>query len=249
MPSATFRDAASQSVGEIIVVDPCYWTPAVAVPLQARLGDALGVGRRTDHAAMDRTAAMAGQRPERATGTRTSRSAGRRERRQPTRQHSQLRAIARSRSSSGFPTMSFAAKQVASASRSSPTCAVPAPRLERELLRVSPGIPPCLSRWSMSRQAALGAPSLSQPLLANALRAGDDRSTHSDPPWANMLAVELQADERPPAWLAACGKPVIAIRRGAAYADIRRCAQRLRSPAGRPGAGVQLLPVLSLSRE
>ena len=40
------------------------------------------------------------------------------------------------------------------------------------------------------------------------------------PKWAHVIAVELSAGERPPARLAHCGKPVIAVRRGASYADV-----------------------------
>ena len=36
--------------------------------------------------------------------------------------------------------------------------------------------------------------------------------------WARLVGVELGPGERPPAWLASCGKPVIAIRRGEPYA-------------------------------
>ena len=46
---------------------------------------------------------------------------------------------------------------------------------------------------------------------------------------ANSLAsgvaviVAMLADgERPPAWMAACGRPIVAIRRGAAYADFEK---------------------------
>jgi hypothetical protein len=35
------------------------------------------------------------------------------------------------------------------------------------------------------------------------------------------IAVELAAGERPPGWVANCGRPVIAIRRGGAYADFQ----------------------------
>ncbi len=56
-------------------------------------------------------------------------------------------------------------------------------------------------------------------LLGRVVRAGED-AVSGDRPWASVLAVELDADERPLAWLAACGKPVIAIRRSAGPSQI-----------------------------
>lgn len=59
---------------------------------------------------------------------------------------------------------------------------------------------------------------LSQSLLVAAVvHAG---AAAPAPSWCDVVAVELTAGERPPAWLANCGKPVIAIRRGGAYADL-----------------------------
>ena len=49
--------------------------------------------------------------------------------------------------------------------------------------------------------------------------ATSDAAASADRSWARILAVELHEGERPPAWLAASGKPVIAIRRGVSYAD------------------------------
>ena len=37
---------------------------------------------------------------------------------------------------------------------------------------------------------------------------------------ADVVIVELQPGERPPAWAAECGRPVIAVRRGTTYADL-----------------------------
>jgi hypothetical protein len=51
------------------------------------------------------------------------------------------------------------------------------------------------------------------------VKATSDAATSADRPWARALTVELHAGERPPAWLAESGKPVIAIRRGVSYAD------------------------------
>lgn len=56
-------------------------------------------------------------------------------------------------------------------------------------------------------------------VAANVIDAesGPDRLARQ--PWVSVLAVELEPDQRPPAWVAVCGKPVIAIRRGVSYAD------------------------------
>lgn len=42
------------------------------------------------------------------------------------------------------------------------------------------------------------------------------------PAWCRMILADLKSQERPPAWMAACGRPVVARRRGAAYADIEQ---------------------------
>jgi hypothetical protein len=49
-----------------------------------------------------------------------------------------------------------------------------------------------------------------------------DAAALAERPWARVVVVELHDRERPPGWLAACGKPVIAIRRGVAYADFHQ---------------------------
>jgi hypothetical protein len=43
--------------------------------------------------------------------------------------------------------------------------------------------------------------------------------------WADVIVLELDAGERPPAGAADCPKPVIAIRRGGAYAELGRARQ------------------------
>jgi hypothetical protein len=58
------------------------------------------------------------------------------------------------------------------------------------------------------------------PLLATVVQLTDLDPAAANRPWADVLAVELSGEERPPAWLATCGKPVIAIRRGATYAAV-----------------------------
>ena len=53
-----------------------------------------------------------------------------------------------------------------------------------------------------------------------------DGGTASDgqgiPKWCRIIVADLNSQARPPAWMAACGRPVIAIRRGATYADFQR---------------------------
>jgi hypothetical protein len=61
---------------------------------------------------------------------------------------------------------------------------------------------------------------LAAPLLAAVVRRTDNDTAAVDRPWADVIAVEVAVDERPPAWLATCGKPVVAIRRGATYAAV-----------------------------
>lgn len=56
------------------------------------------------------------------------------------------------------------------------------------------------------------------PLLAKVVGARD-AAAPADSDRYDLFAAEFAAGERPPAWLATCGKPVIAISRGVAYAD------------------------------
>ncbi|MBA3483569.1 MAG: hypothetical protein H0T51_17315 [Pirellulales bacterium] len=57
--------------------------------------------------------------------------------------------------------------------------------------------------------------------IAVAIYPDDDPavSVQIPPAWCNLIAVDLESDARPPAWLANCGKPVVAIRSGQAYSD------------------------------
>lgn len=41
-------------------------------------------------------------------------------------------------------------------------------------------------------------------------------------PGADLIVAMLEDGERPPAWMSACGRPVVAIRHGAAYADFHQ---------------------------
>ena len=57
--------------------------------------------------------------------------------------------------------------------------------------------------------------------IAVAVYPVDDAAVSAQvpPAWCNVIAVDLESDTRPPSWLANCGKPVVAIRSGQAYAD------------------------------
>jgi hypothetical protein len=46
-----------------------------------------------------------------------------------------------------------------------------------------------------------------------------DAATWTERSWVRVIGVELDGSHRPPIWLASCGRPVIAIRRGVTYAD------------------------------
>jgi hypothetical protein len=56
-------------------------------------------------------------------------------------------------------------------------------------------------------------------LLAQRLRAADHPKPGDVETAADVVAIELTAEERPPSWIASLSKPVIAIRSGRAYAD------------------------------
>jgi hypothetical protein len=56
-------------------------------------------------------------------------------------------------------------------------------------------------------------------LVANGVRAAAEPSPADARLSPNLLVVELSPGERPPAWVASSRCPVIAVRRGAAYAD------------------------------
>jgi hypothetical protein len=217
---STIQDAASQSVGEITVVDPCYWTPQLpflytldlemrsargnAQTMQRSIGlrrwQASGPNVRLERERFVLRGAMAPT----ADAAMLSRA-----------RDCEVAILVRAPDDDFCREASRVGVALVAEMRSA------GPSLERELLRVSQH-PAVLIVLVDEPPGSLRSPSLSLPLIANALRATDDRTLLSDPPWANVLAVELQADQRPPAWIAACGKPAIAIRRSAAYADIRR---------------------------
>jgi hypothetical protein len=69
--------------------------------------------------------------------------------------------------------------------------------------------------------AAKLLPTQALPLIARVVGAMDVQATIERYPRADILAVELDADERPPAWVAQCGKPAVAIRSTASFADFR----------------------------
>jgi hypothetical protein len=58
-------------------------------------------------------------------------------------------------------------------------------------------------------------------LVANGVRAAADPSPTDLRFAPNLFVVELSPGERPPAWVASSRRPVIAVRRGAAYADLQ----------------------------
>jgi hypothetical protein len=55
-------------------------------------------------------------------------------------------------------------------------------------------------------------------LLAAAISPDDDRSALA--PWCDVVVAEVGPGQRPAAWLVNCGKPVMAIRCGETYADL-----------------------------
>jgi len=58
-------------------------------------------------------------------------------------------------------------------------------------------------------------------MIAVAAYADDSRTASQAPLGSQVVAVELAADSRPPSWLRGSGKPAIAIRRGQTYADLQ----------------------------
>jgi hypothetical protein len=58
-------------------------------------------------------------------------------------------------------------------------------------------------------------------LVANTVRATAEPSPADSRLAPNLFVVELSPGERPPAWAALSRRPVIAVRRGAAYADLQ----------------------------
>jgi hypothetical protein len=58
-------------------------------------------------------------------------------------------------------------------------------------------------------------------LLALAVYSdGSFRDGQAIPNWCRVLVADLHAGERPPSWMSACGRPVVAIQRGDAYATM-----------------------------
>jgi hypothetical protein len=58
-------------------------------------------------------------------------------------------------------------------------------------------------------------------LVANAVRAAAEPDVADFGAVPNLFVVELSPGESPPAWVASSRRPVIAVRRGAAYADLQ----------------------------
>lgn len=59
-------------------------------------------------------------------------------------------------------------------------------------------------------------------LLAQTYDGSNWSDAESLSPDASLIAATLAEGERPPAWMASCGRPVVAIRRTPAYADLRQ---------------------------
>jgi hypothetical protein len=58
-------------------------------------------------------------------------------------------------------------------------------------------------------------------LVANGVRTATEPTFRESGNAPNLFVVELSPGERPPAWMASSHRPVIAVRRGAAYADLQ----------------------------
>lgn len=69
---------------------------------------------------------------------------------------------------------------------------------------------------------ALHAAKAAGVLLAQAYDGSNWSDAESLSPDASLIAATLAQGERPPAWMASCGRPVVAIRRTPAYADLRQ---------------------------
>lgn len=59
-------------------------------------------------------------------------------------------------------------------------------------------------------------------LLAQPFDSRDWSDMSSMASGAGMIVAEFDDGERPPAWMTACGRPVVAIRRGGAYVDLKQ---------------------------
>jgi hypothetical protein len=215
--ASTFRGRATEAGDlEFLVTEPCYWSPTMPFLYELRRTGALADGAThllglRQLIAHGRNLRLGGERIVlRGAWSQTLDTAA------ASRAHDSECAVALS------ATDEF---QFSAASQLGAFVLLDATRFEGDLgtllERVSwqPGV----AAVTLSRERLESARELpgraAGVLLAqqfDSLDWGDENSLTSG---VAVVVAMLNASERPPAWMAACGRPVVAIRRGAAYAD------------------------------
>ena len=218
--ASTFRGRATEAGGvEFLVTEPCYWSPAMPFLYELRLTDSLADGE----------AHIFGLRQLIAHGRNLRLGGERIVLRGACSQALDAAAASRAHNSECAVALSATDEfQFSAASRLGAFVLLDATRFDGDLgtllERVSwqPGV----AAVTLSRERLRSARELSVKaagvLLAQKFDSLDWGDAHSLASGAAVIVAMLADDERPPAWMAACGRPVVAIRRGAAYADFEQ---------------------------
>jgi len=204
-------------LAEALLLDPCYWTPAL--PFQYELDLTLACGGESTH------------REKRLVGFRRWATEG------ASLSLERRRVVLR-----GCRVDQLSAEQLPDARSAETALLVNLPTDEickaasrqgvaliADLRRVSGRIEEEMRRLNCHPSVMIAVLSSDQiqntglknsQLLAAQHVTADTREAEIDLAACDLLAVEFASNESPPGWLAGCGKPVIAIRRGETYAEL-----------------------------
>jgi hypothetical protein len=217
--ASTFRGRATSDGGvQFLVTEPCYWSPAMPFLYEVRrLGERdvdqahqLGLRRLITHG---RNLRLAGERIVLRGATCKSLD----------------ELTAREAHDAGCALALGAWNQPAleAASRFGTSALLDA-AVDVDLLKLveATSWQPAVAGILLDRQsldaASLHLATASGILLAQLFNSQSWNDATSLSPNANLMVVNLAEGERPPAWMATCGRPVVAIRRGPTYADFEQ---------------------------
>jgi hypothetical protein len=218
--ASTFRGRATEAGGlEFLVTEPCYWSPTMPFLYELRRIDSLADGEThcfglRQLIAHGRNLRLDGERIVlRGAWSQTLDTA----------------AASRAHDLECAVTLSAADEfEFSAASRLGAFVLLDATRFEGDLgtllERVSwqPGVAAVTlsrERLESARELPVKAAGVLLAQQFDSLDWGDANSLASG---VAVVVAMLNESERPPAWMAACGRPVVAIRRGAAYADFEQ---------------------------
>lgn len=218
--ASTFRNrATSDSSVEFLVTEPCYWSPTMPFLYELRRTDALADG--VTHAfglrqliAHGRNLRLGGERI-------VLRGAG----------CNRLDAASASRAHAAECSVALSSTdefELSGASRLGAFVLLDAMRFDGDLgaLIERCSWQPAAAILALSREQLESARNLSGSppgiLLAQSSDSRDGSDENSMAGGSGVIVAVLEDGQRPPAWVAMCGRPVVAIRRGATYADFQQ---------------------------